>query len=79
MISVFLFAVLISTVQAATLGGFEPEFYGFIKASAMFSDKALASYNNINLSAPTHTRRPKLALKIKYLELVFKRSKAEWV
>ncbi len=27
--------------------------YGFLKASAMFSDRALASYNNINLSAPT--------------------------
>lgn len=45
---------LMSSARAATMGGFEPEFYGFLKTSAMFSDHALGSFNNINLSAPTH-------------------------
>lgn len=40
--------------QAATVNGFDIGAYGFIKASAMYADSALASYNNINLSAPTH-------------------------
>lgn len=40
--------------QAATVNGFEIGAYGFIKASAMYADQGLASYNNINLSAPTH-------------------------
>lgn len=40
--------------QAASVNGFEIGAYGFIKASAMYADSALASYNNINLSAPTH-------------------------
>jgi hypothetical protein len=39
---------------SSTLNGFEPSFYGFIKASALYATDALASYNNINLSAPTH-------------------------
>ena len=42
------------SAQAATKNGFDTEFYGFIKASSMYSSAALASYNNINLSAPTH-------------------------
>lgn len=43
-----------ATVNSATLNGFELTPYGFLKASGMYSDKALASFNNINLSAPTH-------------------------
>lgn len=39
--------------QAASLNGFDLTPYGFVKASAMYSTKGLASYNNINLSAPT--------------------------
>lgn len=40
--------------QAATVNGFELAPYGFLKSSAMYADEALASYNNVNLSAPTH-------------------------
>lgn len=40
--------------QAMTKNGFDTELYGFIKASAMYSTEALGSFNNINLSAPTH-------------------------
>ena len=43
-----------SSVSAETLNGFAPTFYGFIKASSIYSTEALASYNNVNLSAPTH-------------------------
>ena len=39
--------------QAASLNGFDLTAYGFIKASAMYSTQGLASYNNINMSAPT--------------------------
>jgi hypothetical protein len=39
---------------AASLNGFDLTAYGFIKASAMYSTQGLASYNNINLSAPTN-------------------------
>lgn len=39
---------------AATTRGFEIGTYGFIKASSIYADKAVASFNNINLSAPTH-------------------------
>lgn len=46
--------LLIGSAQAVTKNGFDAEFYGFIKASSMYSSEALASYNNINLSAPTH-------------------------
>ncbi len=42
------------SLQAQTLHGFDAKFYGFIKASATYSSEALASFNNINLSAPTH-------------------------
>lgn len=38
----------------ATLNGFDLTAYGFLKASAMYATEGLASYNNINLSAPTH-------------------------
>ena len=39
---------------AETANGFDLSAYGFIKASAMYTTEAVASYNNINLSAPTH-------------------------
>jgi hypothetical protein len=42
------------TATAASVNGFDIAAYGFVKSSAMYADKALASYNNINLSAPTH-------------------------
>ncbi|MES2525580.1 MAG: hypothetical protein V4598_00780 [Bdellovibrionota bacterium] len=42
------------SAEATTLNGYETSFYGFIKASSMYSSEALATYNNINLSAPTH-------------------------
>jgi hypothetical protein len=42
-----------SSLNAATLNGFDVNAYGFIKASAMYADHALASFNNINMSAPT--------------------------
>ena len=46
--------VLASTsLSAATLNGFDVTAYGFLKASAMYADHALSSYNNINMSAPT--------------------------
>lgn len=45
---------LLSSAQAATQKGFEAEFYGFIKASAMYSSEALGSFNNVNMTAPTH-------------------------
>jgi hypothetical protein len=40
--------------QATTLNGFDATAYGFVKASAMYSTQGLASYNNINMSAPTN-------------------------
>jgi len=46
--------LLTSMASAASLNGFDIQGYGFIKASSMYADRALASYNNINLSAPTH-------------------------
>jgi hypothetical protein len=45
---------LLGSAQAATQKGFDAEFYGFLKASAMYSTEALGSFNNINMSAPTH-------------------------
>lgn len=51
----FLLVMAVSaSAHAASLNGFEVTPYGFLKASGMYSDKALASFNNINLSAPTH-------------------------
>jgi len=46
--------VYLTAASASTQKGFETEVYGFIKTSAMYATEALASYNNINLSAPTH-------------------------
>ncbi len=46
--------LFIFAASASTQKGFEAEVYGFIKASSIYSSEALASYNNINLSAPTH-------------------------
>ncbi|MGE3610416.1 MAG: hypothetical protein AB7I27_12575 [Bacteriovoracaceae bacterium] len=46
--------LLSSSAFAVTANGFDLTAYGFIKSSAMYSDHALASYNNINLSAPTY-------------------------
>lgn len=42
------------SANAANVNGFDFSGYGFLKASGMYADKGLASYNNINLSAPTH-------------------------
>lgn len=42
------------SANAASINGFDITGYGFLKASAMYADKGLASYNNVNLSAPTH-------------------------
>ncbi len=39
--------------QATTMNGFDATVYGFVKASAMYSTQGLASFNNINMSAPT--------------------------
>jgi hypothetical protein len=53
----YLFVLLtlsIHSVSSATQKGFETEVYGFLRASSMYSSDALASYNNINLSPPTH-------------------------
>lgn len=47
-------ALAISGAHAASVNGFELTGYGFIKASSMYATEGLASYNNINLSAPTH-------------------------
>ena len=43
-----------ASASAATMNGFDLTPYGFLKASAMYTTEGLASYNNINLSAPTH-------------------------
>ena len=45
---------LLGSAHAATQKGFDAEFYGFVKASAMYSSEAVGSFNNINMSAPTH-------------------------
>ena len=47
---------LLSTgvASAATLQGFDATAYGFIKASAIYSTEAVGSFNNTNMSAPTH-------------------------
>lgn len=45
---------LMGSAHAATQKGFDTEIYGFLKASAMYSTEALASFNNVNMSAPTH-------------------------
>lgn len=46
---------MVTPVSAATtLKGFEPSVYGFIKASTNAASSGLASFNNINMTAPTH-------------------------
>lgn len=45
---------ILTHAQASTQKGFETEVYGFVRTSAIYASEALASYNNINLSAPTH-------------------------
>jgi hypothetical protein len=47
-------ALYIYSASAATQKGFETEVYGFLRDSSIYSSDALASYNNINLSAPKH-------------------------
>lgn len=49
-------ATIISStaLSAATVNGFDLEAYGFLRVSSMYADSALASFNNINMSAPTH-------------------------
>lgn len=47
-------AIFTFSAQATTLNGFDATMYGFVKASSMYSDHALGSFNNINFSAPTH-------------------------
>ncbi len=42
------------SAHATSVNGFDLGVYGFIKSSATYADKALGSYNNINMSAPTH-------------------------
>ncbi|MDH4469075.1 MAG: hypothetical protein QE271_13535 [Bacteriovoracaceae bacterium] len=55
LVALFFFAVTNSyALTTTTTNGFETEVYGFLKLSTIYSDKALASYNNINQSAPTH-------------------------
>lgn len=53
-ISFALILLVFNTAQAETQNGFESEFYGFIKTSTLYSSKALGSFNNVNMSAPTH-------------------------
>ena len=53
-ISFALTLLVLNTVHAETQNGFDTDFYGFIKTSALYSSKALGSFNNLNMSAPTH-------------------------
>lgn len=46
--------VAMSSAHAVSMNGFDLTGYGFIKASSMYASEGLASYNNVNLSAPTH-------------------------
>jgi hypothetical protein len=43
-----------SFASATTVKGFDANVYGFIKTSANFASGGLASFNNINMTAPTH-------------------------
>lgn len=45
---------LMGKAHAVTLNGFDVTTYGFIKASTMYSTKAVGSFNNVNMVAPTH-------------------------
>lgn len=47
-------ALSLQPVHSASLNGFDLTAYGFLKESATYSTAGLASYNNVNLSAPTH-------------------------
>ncbi len=49
-----LLSVLSFSATAASVNGFEATYWGFLKASSMYASEGLASYNNVNLSAPTH-------------------------
>lgn len=40
---------LIGSAQATTQKGFDAEFYGFLKASAMYSTEALGSFETARL------------------------------
>jgi hypothetical protein len=51
---IYLITLLSLPAFANTLNQFEVTGYGFIRSSAIFSSEALASFNNINSSAPTH-------------------------
>lgn len=54
--NLILLSLLISSAALAqtTKRGFDTTFYGFIKASSTYAGESVGSYNNINLSAPTH-------------------------
>ena len=53
--NLLLLASLISpTAYASSINGFDISFSGFIKTSANAADAGLASFNNINMTAPTH-------------------------
>jgi hypothetical protein len=43
-----------SVASAATVKGFDTSVYGFIRASSQYASGGLASFNNINMTAPTH-------------------------
>jgi len=51
---VVLLALTTFSALADSQRGFSVEPYGFLKSSAMYATEGLASFNNINLSAPTH-------------------------
>ena len=50
----FIFSLITLPAFSASMNGFEPSYWGFIKASSMYSTEGLASFNNVNHSAPTH-------------------------
>jgi hypothetical protein len=54
LISALVLTSLPAATMAVTVNGFEATAYGFLKASSMYSTQGLASYNNINMSAPTN-------------------------
>lgn len=43
-----------SFASATSLKGFEPSVYGFVKTSTNAASGGVASFNNINMTAPTH-------------------------
>ena len=56
MIKLFLLSFVLFSVPSysSSVNGFDLAPYGFIKASATYASEGLASFNNINLSAPTN-------------------------